>query len=137
MCDINNKAIRTNRFLLYPLILVAFVFIVGISCSRPISEQSIFTGEEEGVTAPEILHAPNPSYTEEARVARAEGVVSLKAVIRKDGSADSFEVVRGVGYGLDESAMHTIASEWRFKPAAYKGQPVDFQADIEVSFEVY
>ena len=133
----NYKKDGTNGSLWCALILTAVFLCAGISCSRQESVQRIYSGEEKGITAPEVLVAPNPAYTEEARVARAGGIVVLKAVIRKDGSADSFKVVRGLGYGLDESAISTIASKWRFKPATYKGQPVDYQVDIEVAFQMY
>jgi protein TonB len=90
-----------------------------------------------GVKPPTALYQPLPAYTEEARKARAEGIVVIQAVIRKDGSVDSFKVLRGLGYGLDESAINTIATKWRFKPGTYKGNPVDVQANIEVSFRLY
>lgn len=90
-----------------------------------------------GVKAPEVLVKTLPAYTEEARKARAEGIVLIQAVIRKDGTVDSFRVLRGLGYGLDESAINTIATKWRFKPGTYNGTPVDVQANIEVSFRLY
>jgi TonB family protein len=90
-----------------------------------------------GVKAPEALLQPLPNYTEEARKARAEGIVLIQAVIHKDGTVDSFKVLRGLGYGLDESAINTIATKWRFKPGTYRGEPVDVQANIEVSFRLY
>jgi len=90
-----------------------------------------------GVKAPVAIYQPLPAYTEEARKARAEGVVLIQAVIRRDGSVDSFKVLRGLGYGLDESAINTIATKWRFKPGTLSGTPVDVQANIEVSFRLY
>jgi protein TonB len=69
-----------------------------------------------GVKPPEVLFQPLPAYTEEARKARAEGIVLIQAIIRKDGTVDSFKVLRGLGYGLDESAINTIATKWRFRP---------------------
>jgi TonB family protein len=90
-----------------------------------------------GVKAPEALSQPLPAYTEEARKARAEGIVLIQAVIHKDGTVDSFKVLRGLGYGLDESAINTIATKWRFKPGTFRGEPVDVQANIEVSFRLY
>jgi TonB family protein len=90
-----------------------------------------------GVKAPVAIYQPLPAYTEEARKARAEGVVLIQAVIRRDGSVDSFKVIRGLGYGLDESAINTIATKWRFKPGTLNGSPVDVQANIEVSFRLY
>ena len=90
-----------------------------------------------GVTAPVAIYQPLPLYTEEARRARVEGIVLIQAVIRKDGSVDSFRVLRGLGYGLDESAINTIATKWRFRPGAMRGVPVDVQANIEVTFRLY
>lgn len=90
-----------------------------------------------GVKPPEILAKPLPNYTEEARKARAEGVVMIEAIIRKDGSVDSFKVLRGLGYGLDESAINTIATKWRFKAGSLNGVPVDVRANIEVTFRLY
>jgi protein TonB len=90
-----------------------------------------------GVKAPVAIFQPLPLYTEDARKARVEGIVLLQAIIRKDGSVDSFRVIRGLGYGLDESAINTIATKWRFKPGTLSGQPVDVQANIEVSFRLY
>jgi periplasmic protein TonB len=90
-----------------------------------------------GVRAPIPIVQPLPLYTEDARKARVEGLVLLQAVVRKDGTVDSFKVIRGLGYGLDESAINTIATKWRFKPGTLNGQPVDVQANIEVSFRLY
>ena len=90
-----------------------------------------------GVKPPVALLQPLPAYTEEARKARAEGIVLIQAIIRKDGTVDSFKVLRGLGYGLDESAINTIATKWRFKPGTFNGSPVDVQANIEVAFRLY
>ncbi len=90
-----------------------------------------------GVTHPVALYQPLPHYTEEARKARAEGIVLIQAVVRKDGSVDSFKILRGLGYGLDESAINTIATKWRFKPGTRNGEPVDVWANIEVTFRLY
>ena len=53
-----------------------------------------------GVKEPTVIFEVKPNYTEEARKARIEGIVLLQLVVRKDGSTDSFKVVRGLGYGL-------------------------------------
>jgi TonB family protein len=90
-----------------------------------------------GVRPPVPLAQPLPLYTEDARKARVEGLVLVQAIVRKDGTVDSFKVIRGLGYGLDESAISTIATRWRFKPGTLNGVPVDVQANIEVSFRLY
>jgi periplasmic protein TonB len=90
-----------------------------------------------GVKPPVPLRQPLPAYTEEARKVRAEGVVLVQAIIRKDGTVDGFKILRGLGYGLDESAIRTISSQWRFRPGTLNGKPVDVQANIEVAFRLY
>jgi len=90
-----------------------------------------------GLIYPQILYDPKPAYTEEARKARVEGIVLIQAIVRKDGTVDGFRVLRSLGHGLDESAIHTIATKWRFKPGRFNGAPVDVQANIEVSFRLY
>jgi TonB family protein len=91
----------------------------------------------DGVKAPRDIARPMAPYTEEARKARIEGIVVLQAVIRKNGTVDSFRIIKGLGYGLDESAINTIAVKWRFEPATLKGVPVDVQANIKMLFRIY
>jgi TonB family protein len=90
-----------------------------------------------GVSQPVPIYQPLPAYTEEARKNRTEGVVVLQAIIRANGTVDSFRVVKGLGYGLEESAINTIATKWKFKPGTLRGVPVDVQANIEVTFRLY
>ena len=87
-----------------------------------------------GVNAPVILVQPSPHYTNEARRARIQGVVLVQCIVRNNGKADRCKVLRGLGYGLEESTINTIEARWRFKPGTYNGAPVDVQANIEASF---
>jgi TonB family protein len=91
----------------------------------------------KGVTAPVIIKESKPPYTAEAREAKTEGIVLLEAIVHKDGSVDNFKVLRSLGYGLDESAMKTIAEDWLFKPGMLNGQPVNIMVTIEISFSRY
>jgi outer membrane biosynthesis protein TonB len=52
---------------------------------------------KDGVSPPVSLIQPLPPYTEEARKARVEGIVVLQGIIRKDGSVDTFKVIKGLG----------------------------------------
>ncbi len=89
-----------------------------------------------GVTAPVPIRQPAPPYTDEARKARVAGVVTVQCLVRKDGSVGELKVVRGLGYGLDESALNTIANQWRFSPGKSDGVPVDVRASIDVTFRL-
>jgi periplasmic protein TonB len=92
---------------------------------------------EKGLKNPELVLKPNPPYTEEGRKARAMGLIVLEAIVRMDGSVDGFRILRGLGYGLDEQAIQTIASKWRFKPGSVNGTPVDVITTIEVDFTIH
>jgi protein TonB len=89
------------------------------------------------VKPPKGLQQPAPPYTQAARDARIEGILLVSAVIQKDGSVGQFKVMRGLGYGLDESAIDTIAKRWKFQPGTLNGQPVKVSVVMEVSFRLY
>jgi len=90
-----------------------------------------------GVTNPVLLVKTTPSYTDDAVKAKVQGVVLLRAVIRKDGSVTDIEVLRGLGYGLDEKAIEEIATKWKFRPGTLNGKPVNVLATIEVMFNLH
>jgi periplasmic protein TonB len=90
-----------------------------------------------GVKEPIGLYQPLPNYTEDARKARIEGIILLQVIILKNGAVGDVRVLRGLGHGLDESAIRTIVTQWRFKPATLKNRPVDVRANIEVDFRLY
>ncbi len=86
------------------------------------------------VKPPKAIYQPLPPYTPEARANKIEGKVVLIAIIHKDGTVAVSKVAKGLGYGLDESAIHTVETQWRFEPGTRNGKPVDVYANIEVGF---
>jgi TonB family protein len=78
---------------------------------------------ETEMKPPVIVLKTEPSYTEDARKAKAEGTVTLAAEIRTDGKAHAIRVIKGLGYGLNESAVECL-SEWRYRPGTANGTPV-------------
>jgi TonB family protein len=83
----------------------------------------------------EILFKPKPAYTDEARAKKIEGEVSLKVTFTASGDVQVQSVVKGLGYGLDESAQ-AAARQIRFRPAQQDGQPVDSTAIVHIVFEL-
>ncbi len=83
----------------------------------------------------EILSKPVPSYTEEARNKKIEGEVLLEVVFEASGKLRVLRVVRGLGHGLDDSAVHA-AEQIRFKPALKDGQPSDSTAVVHIIFQL-
>jgi len=89
----------------------------------------------DGVSAPTVVYRVEPQYSEEARKARYEGTVVLQAIIRKDGKVDVLNLVRSLGFGLDQNAIEAL-KQWRFRPATKDGQAVDSTINIEVRFNL-
>jgi TonB family protein len=92
--------------------------------------------EAEPVQVPvEIIYKPRPEYTESARRLRIEGEVVLRVVFPASGAVQVLDVVRGLGHGLDESAIRA-AQQIQFRPASRQGSPIDFAATIRVAFQL-
>jgi TonB family protein len=92
--------------------------------------------EDAAKTLPaEILSKPTPAYTEEARKLRVEGEVLLEVVLEASGQLRVVRVVRGLGHGLDESAIRA-AEQIRFKPALQNGQPKDSTVLLHIIFQL-
>jgi TonB family protein len=89
-----------------------------------------------GVSAPQALATPDPSYTEEARRANKQGTCVLGLIVDAAGHPRDLRVVRGLGLGLDEKAIEAVR-QWRFQPALKDGRPVDVQITVEVQFHLY
>ena len=89
-----------------------------------------------GVTLPEAIYSPEPSFSEEARKAKAQGVVLLLLVVGKDGHPYNIRLGQSLGMGLDEKAIEAV-SRWRFRPATLNGQPVATQIAVQVDFHLY
>jgi protein TonB len=95
-----------------------------------------FPAGTHGVTVPTIVYNPEPSFSEEARKSKTQGVVTLILVVGKDGRPYNIRVGQSLGMGLDEKAIEAV-SRWRFRPATFSGQPVATQIAVEVDFHLY
>jgi TonB family protein len=89
-----------------------------------------------GVTSPRAIFSPEPEYSDEARIAKYQGVVTLSAIIGPDGRPRHILVARSLGMGLDEKAMAAVQT-WRFEPGRKDGRPVSVQMTIEVYFHLF
>lgn len=89
-----------------------------------------------GVTVPELIYSPEPSFSDEARKAKFQGIVLLMLVVGKDGRPYNIRVGQSLGMGLDEKAVEAVKN-WRFRPATLRGQPVDTRIAVQVDFHLY
>ncbi len=73
-----------------------------------------------------------PSLAKEKKI---EGTVEILTFINKYGDVTKADIVKGIGYGCDESAKTTVFYS-RFKPGLIKGKPVNVQMVISLDFKL-
>jgi TonB family protein len=83
----------------------------------------------------EITFKPHPVYTDEGRQLKIEGEVLVQVVFSATGQIRIVKVVRGLGHGLDESAIRA-AEKIQFKPALKNGLPADSEAVLHIEFQL-
>jgi TonB family protein len=102
----------------------------------PTARPSVASQRIEPIGVPvEITFKPKPSYTEEARMLKLEGEVLLEIEFAASGQIRVVRVVRGLGHGLDESAIRA-AEQIRFRPAQSNGRSVDVHAIVHIEFRL-
>jgi periplasmic protein TonB len=89
-----------------------------------------------GVSAPQLVFAPDPEFSDEARRAKYQGVCVVSLIVDAQGLPQRVQVVRHLGMGLDEKAVEAV-KQYKFKPATLQGKPVPVEVNIEVNFRIY
>lgn len=89
-----------------------------------------------GVSAPVVLFAPEPEFSEEARKAKVAGNVLVYLQVDTSGHPTHVRVLRGIGLGLDEKAMEAVR-QYKFRPAMENGHPVAVEMNVEVNFQIF
>lgn len=79
-----------------------------------------------------IASKVDPEYPPQALQQRLDGTVVLQVWVSKDGSVQDLKLVKGYIL-LGRSAVDAIR-QWRFKPYAPNGNPMDFQTSVTVNF---
>jgi protein TonB len=85
------------------------------------------------LTGLELIRKVDPKYPQTLIKENVDGEVILYAIIRKNGTVDSIQVVRSVDPQLDRNATEAL-SRWEFHPALRDGQPVDLEAVVRIPF---
>jgi len=75
-----------------------------------------------------------PDYPLLARQMKVQGVVSLLALISRDGSIQELRILTGPE--ILATAAREAVRQWHFKPYLQNGQPVETQAKITVNFTI-
>ncbi len=82
-------------------------------------------------------YCPDPLYSDEARKAKLQGLVTMRVLVGADGRVRNVQVTRGLGLGLDENAIQA-ARNWQFMPPRDAARrPVATWITIETVFRLF
>lgn len=98
-------------------------------------QSRVIRNTQPAETPVEITYKPKPVYTAEARQRRLEGEVQVEVIFTSSGQVRVLRVVRGLGFGLDQSAR-AAAEQIRFRPGTRDGVPVDMRGIVHITFEL-
>jgi TonB family protein len=87
------------------------------------------------LSGPTPVKKVDPKYPPSLVSERIEGEVILYAVIRRDGSVDSIQLVRGIDDQLNANAMNALA-QWKFRPATKQNMPIELEAIVHIPFRL-
>jgi TonB family protein len=88
------------------------------------------------VSPPRVFYAPDPEYSEAARLSKFQGSTTLWLVVTTDGTAQDVKITEPCGLGLDEKAVKAV-SVWKFEPGRKDGSPVAVQINVKVTFRLH
>jgi TonB family protein len=95
----------------------------------------VYSAVPAGGTQPEETDRVVPRYPMMARRAGIQGPVVVRGIVRRDGTIDNVEVIKDLPYGLGDAAREAV-SQWHFRPATYRGDPIDVYYTVTVNFRL-
>ncbi|HYI07437.1 MAG TPA: TonB family protein [Thermoanaerobaculia bacterium] len=95
----------------------------------------VYSAVPPGGTQPEELDRVIPRYPSAARRQGVQGPVVVRGIVRRDGTIDNLEIIKDLPYGLGEEARRAV-SRWRFRPATFRGEPIDVYYTVTVNFRL-
>jgi protein TonB len=102
---------------------------------EPPASKKAAEAEVARVTPPRVVEKAFPSYPEDAKKEKVQGVVIVQAVIDKDGTVSRVRAVKRLHPSLDEAALDAIR-QWRFEPALLEGEPVAVHYNLTINFRL-
>jgi len=84
-------------------------------------------------SGPVPLDKVDPKYPQALIEQHVDGEVVLYAIVRKDGSIDSIQIVRKLDPQLDKYSMEAL-SRWKFRPGTRAGVPIDVEMVVHIPF---
>ena len=110
-------------------------WILNFSELRTGGENTHHGQQSVELSGPVPLQKVDPKYPPTLISERVSGEVILYAVIRRDGSVDSIQLVRGIDEQLDANAISALR-QWKFRPGAKQGIPIELEAIVHIPFRL-
>jgi TonB family protein len=86
----------------------------------------------QGVSQGLVVSKVQPIYPVDAKVARIQGTVAMRAVIGKTGDVEKLELISGHP-ALAPAAMEAV-KQWKYKPYLLNGNAVEVETQVTVNF---
>jgi len=86
------------------------------------------------IRQPKLIREVRPAYPPLARQARIQGVVKITAIVSRDGSVQSLQVV--AGHPLLVAAAMDAVRQWTYEPTLLNGEPVEVVLVVDVNFRL-
>ena len=87
-----------------------------------------------GVMQGQLLNKVEPAYPQIARDSRLQGMVTLHAIIDKDGHVEKVDAVAGPEM-LRDAAVDAV-KQWIYRPYLLNGEPTEVDTTVVVSFSL-
>jgi bla regulator protein BlaR1 len=114
--------------------IIAGLITAPVATAQAAPQQIYHVGGD--VSAPKLVYAPDPEFTEKARRAKYQGACVIATVVDSQGHPTQVQVVRHLGMGLDKKAVEAV-KQYKFEPGTRLGKPVAVEVHIEVNFRFY
>ena len=88
----------------------------------------------QGVSLGMLQNQVEPVYPMIAQRAHVQGTVTLRAIISRQGTIESLQVVEG--HPILVAAAMDAVKQWRYRPYMLNGQPVEVETTVFVNFHI-
>src|SRR5262249_5268690 len=87
------------------------------------------------VQAARMVRGPRPLYPPRAESAGLQGIVSMQAIIGKDGAIRGLHVLSPPDPELTDAATEAV-QQWIYQPTLLNGEPVEVLTKIDIEFQL-
>jgi len=92
-------------------------------------------GDSDSLAHADYASDPPPTYPALARRREQQGTVTVRVLVGADGAVERAELAESSGFdALDDAALQTVRSRWRFVPARHDGVAVESWVLVPIRF---